>query len=154
MIKTCKHCGLDKSASDFYISRPRKCKDCVRADVLKNRAENIDAIRAYDRERGSQPHRVAAREAYQRTPAGKSAVSRAKSSYMARNPERRAATTAVSNAIRDGILVKLPCEVCGATKRVEGHHPAYSMPLDVVWLCKPHHQQLHNEHDDNLRAAA
>lgn len=152
MINTCKHCGLNKSASDFYISRPRKCKDCVRADVMKNRVENIDAIRAYDRERGSQPHRVAAREAYQQTPNGKLAGARAKGSYIARNPARRAATTAVGNAVRDGILVKLPCEVCGA-KRVEGHHPAYSMPLDVIWLCKEHHQQLHNDHDDIVQAA-
>lgn len=56
------------------------------------------------------------------------------------------ARTAVSNAIRDGRLVRGECEQegeCGG--RVEGHHDDYSRPLDVRWLCKRHHDQLHQE---------
>jgi hypothetical protein len=32
--------------------------------------------------------------------------------------------------------------VCG-TWMVEAHHPDYSSPLDVVWLCRRHHTDLH-----------
>jgi hypothetical protein len=38
-------------------------------------------------------------------------------------------------------LVPQPCEVCGATK-VEKHHPDYSKPLEVRWLCREHHLAL------------
>lgn len=47
-----------------------------------------------------------------------------------------------NHAIRDGLLVRKPCEVCGARK-VEAHHDDYAKPLDVRWLCKLHHTELH-----------
>lgn len=45
-------------------------------------------------------------------------------------------------AIRDGILIKRPCEVCGAAQ-VDAHHDDYSRPLDVRWLCRSHHLRHH-----------
>ena len=42
-----------------------------------------------------------------------------------------------------GLLVKTPCHVCGSLE-VEAHHADYSRPLDVVWLCKKHHKELHD----------
>lgn len=42
-----------------------------------------------------------------------------------------------------GKLVPQPCAVCGETK-VEMHHPDYSQPLLVVWLCRKHHVAWHN----------
>ncbi len=41
-----------------------------------------------------------------------------------------------------GLIEKHPCVVCGDTK-VEKHHPDYSRPLDVIWLCPKHHRRLH-----------
>ena len=49
---------------------------------------------------------------------------------------------AVRYAIKVGKLVKTPCHVCGK-EQVEGHHPDYSRPLDVAWLCKEHHLAIH-----------
>lgn len=65
--------------------------------------------------------------------------------YREANPEKRKAHIAVSNAISNGKLVSLPCSECGETK-TEAHHYAYDMPLDVIWLCRKHHTQLHKEH--------
>ena len=45
-------------------------------------------------------------------------------------------------AIKAGKLLKLPCFCCGDLE-TEAHHPDYSAPLDVVWLCKKHHQEIH-----------
>ena len=45
------------------------------------------------------------------------------------------------NAIRDGKLTRQPCEVCGAW--AEAHHPDYSKPLEVIWLCVPNHGAEH-----------
>ena len=67
------------------------------------------------------------------------------SKYRKANPEKLKAHTAVASAIRRGKLVSLPCSECGETK-TEAHHYAYDMPLDVIWLCRKHHRQLHKEH--------
>ena len=46
-------------------------------------------------------------------------------------------------AIKSGELQRGPCSVCGTTVNVHGHHPDYSKPLDVVWLCSKHHCEEH-----------
>ena len=62
--------------------------------------------------------------------------------YREKNPEKHAAHLVMRNAIRAGMLVPMPCEVCGE-KKVEGHHDDYGAPLSVRWLCKMHHLQAH-----------
>jgi hypothetical protein len=45
-------------------------------------------------------------------------------------------------ALRNGVLVRPPaCEECGATGRIEGHHPDYDFPLAIEWLCRPCHRK-------------
>ena len=60
------------------------------------------------------------------------------------NKFKEKARTAVMLAIRKGILKKHPCEKCGAIKNVHAHHPSYFKPLNVIWLCRFHHDLLHN----------
>jgi hypothetical protein len=35
-----------------------------------------------------------------------------------------------------------PCEICDNYK-TEIHHQDYNNPFDIIWLCHPHHMQLH-----------
>lgn len=133
-MKTCFKCLQSLPLEAFYKHAAMgdghlgKCKECTKADAKANRLENLEKIRAYDRMRASQPHRVAARLETVRA-------------YVQRFPDRKKANTAVSNAVRDGRLQKLPCMVCG--EKAVAHHPDYDRPLDVVWLCQPHHKQAH-----------
>ncbi len=46
--------------------------------------------------------------------------------------------------IKNGTLLKLPCEVCGYSDYVEAHHDDYYKPLDVRWLCRTHHREHHD----------
>lgn len=69
--------------------------------------------------------------------------------WRARNPDwrekyakQRKASRDVTNAVRDGRLIRQPCEVCGADK-VEGHHLDYDKTLEVIWLCPTHHREAH-----------
>ena len=51
--------------------------------------------------------------------------------------------TKAHNAAR--VLTPEPCVECGSTENVERHHPDYTQPLLVVWLCRPHHRALHRK---------
>ena len=62
--------------------------------------------------------------------------------WMIKFPERKKAHIKVYHAVKQGILKRQPCHVCG--KNAEAHHPDYSRPLDVIWLCASHHRQAHN----------
>jgi hypothetical protein len=130
---------------DFYRTSAggfmARCKDCHRANVKANRERNADYYREFDRARANLPHRVAAREAYAQTPRGRSALARGSKAWAQRNPAKRAAQYAVSNAMRDGKLIRQPCEICG--EHAQAHHDDYSKPLDVRWLCTTHHAEWH-----------
>lgn len=55
---------------------------------------------------------------------------------------KNAAHQAVQRALASGRLVRQPCERCGAVP-AHAHHDDHSKPLDVRWLCPPHHREHH-----------
>lgn len=62
--------------------------------------------------------------------------------YQARNPEKVAAWKIYKKALQSGKIVKQPCVVCN-NPSAQGHHQDYSKPLEVVWLCRTHHKDVH-----------
>ena len=58
------------------------------------------------------------------------------------NPIARWAHIATASAIRRGLIKRQPCEVCGAEK-TDAHHENHRDPLNVRFLCRRHHSQLH-----------
>jgi hypothetical protein len=46
-------------------------------------------------------------------------------------------------ALRNGIISKHPCEICGS-KKVQMHHEKYMDYLNIRWLCKSHHKVVHH----------
>lgn len=151
MEKVCRSCMLTKGISEFYKhpmmadGHLNKCKECQKKNSTDNRNKNIDQRRAYDRERASLPHRVEARKHYGQSQPGKKSAERARLASKIKFPNKFKARYSVSNALRDGRLIKTACFCCGDSK-VEAHHPDYNSPLDVVWLCRKHHKEIHKEH--------
>lgn len=88
--------------------------------------------------------------AYAQTKEGKEARARAARAWRERNPERRKAQVAVGNALRDGRLVKGPCAHEGddCKGKIEAHHEDYARPLEVVWVCVKHHDDLDRERQE------
>lgn len=80
----------------------------------------------------------ARRKAYDSSESRRTASMRAREKF----PERNAARTAVARALKLKQLTRLPCFICG-NANTQGHHPDYAAPLDVVWLCKKHHDEIH-----------
>ena len=129
-MQLCKICLEEKPLSDFYAMKTMKsghmskCKECFKKEMHEARKRNIEHYREYDRNRGSRMSNEDLRR------------------QRARHPEWVKAHRAVHNALRNGTLHKKPCEVCGASF-VHAHHPDYSKPLDVIWLCPAHHRMIH-----------
>lgn len=60
-------------------------------------------------------------------------------------PEQRMKANArayLHEYVKRGKITKLPCVKCN-NPVVEAHHPDYSKPLDVVWLCRDCHMTEH-----------
>lgn len=79
-----------------------------------------------------------------KTERGKKLMALYQKTYAKKYPEKRNARLIVFRAVKSGKIKKLPCQVCGES-RVEGHHPDYSKPLSVKWLCKKHHIAEHKK---------
>lgn len=133
-MKTCFKCSAEKPLSDFYRHKTmgdghlNKCKICTKKDVHKHRhnPKYRESVLAYDRSRGGRqgPEYLAG--------------------YRDRNPDKNRAHVTFGNAVRDGKLHRPEnCSHCHDTGRIEGHHPDYSKPLEVVWLCVACHRNLH-----------
>lgn len=145
-MKRCKGCGTEKPLEEFYEQRTAadgrmgKCKDCVRAAARAHRNANLENARAYDRARAMEPHRKALRK-------------RVVKAWRGEANAGQTAHNAVARALRSGKLARQPCEVCGNPK-THAHHDDYLKPLEVRWLCTPHHKAWHLEHGEgaNLHA--
>jgi len=144
-MKICFKCSIEKPLDEFYRhvrmkdGHLNKCIECTKRDTRTRYTKEHERILAYDRLRAMLPHRVEARKLYVKK--NPKVIQSHKKRWAEKHPDRRSASNAVSNAIRDGKLEKLPCFVCG--KNAQGHHPDYSRPLDVVWLCPKHHKETH-----------
>ncbi len=153
--KTCRNCHVNKPISEFYKhvamkdGHLNKCIHCVKAREKNYRLNNLERVRAYDRARGSLPHRSAARAEYQKTEKGSDAAAKAKEAWRLRNMDRSAAQHLARRAVLSGSLIRQECFICG--QEAEMHHSAYDYPLAVTWLCDKHHKQVHKEHRQYLR---
>jgi len=134
-MKTCFKCGAMLPISAFYRhkamadGRLGKCKECTKLDVRQHRQAHASKVRAYDRSRAVLPKRKAMKLALNRR-------------YRNRHPERALANHIAATAIKDGSLVRQPCEACGERK-VVAHHDDYGNPLAVRWLCYSCHRRHH-----------
>ena len=157
-MKKCFKCGVLKELKEFY-KHPRmadghvnKCKECNKKDVRDNREVKIDYYTEYERSRASLPHRIKARVDYSKSAEGKVAGNRAKKKWIECNLIKKAASTIVCNAVREGkIMKKYSCEECGAAdKRIHGHHDDYCYPMIVRWLCPKCHNKWHKENGSGM----
>ena len=132
--KVCFACQMAKPLAEFYVHQMmadghlNKCKACVKLYTNSRRREMPEHVRAIDNARKSSERR-AYRVAKHRE-------------HNLNNPAKAIARNAVANALRDCRLFRKPCEKC-ANPKSEAHHPDYSKPLDVMWLCRRCHRIEH-----------
>ena len=143
-MKFCTGCNEDKDLSLFGRDESKKdglaykCRACL-SEYQRRRREGASLTRPKDWKKKTQDM-----AAYQKAwrNANKGYMNKKKAEWYKKNPERSKVKDAVRYALKTGKLIKLPCFICGEMN-VQGHHPDYSRPLDVVWLCKEHHMEIH-----------
>ncbi len=129
-LKECPICEEMKPLSDYYFCNTykrylTKCKSCYRKAKNEYYSKNRKKIL------------VQAKEYFQ-TEAGKDVMNRASKKARKKYPEKWAARAKAKYWEKTGKFAKLACEYCGNFLS-EIHHPDYSKPLEVWWLCKKHH---------------
>lgn len=134
--KQCFKCNAVKHLGEFYThpgmsgGHLNKCKECTKSDTRRHRATS-DRPRQYDKER------------YIKNDDRKKKIADGVKRRNKAEPHKCKARYSLTNAVRDG-RVKKPCHCskCGEKHhRIEGHHPDYSKPFDVIWMCPLCHRR-------------
>lgn len=145
----CKSCG----AAGDVPARNRVCRRCQAEKQRLRRARDGAAInhrKRRDYHANVEIARAYSREKYQRNKESERARKRAQrpkrsQAIAALGPaklKQRRCIAQVREALAKGVLVRQPCERCGE-RSVNAHHDDYDRPLDVRWLCVPHHREWH-----------
>lgn len=141
-MKTCKTCNQTKELTSFIKHNSNRCKSCLNAYNTEWRRNNPLKYKKIYTEGYLRNKEVVCKKTndYRKRHPIVAAVSQR--NYVARHPQKVKAHSLVYRNIKSGILVKMPCGICGCEK-VEAHHENYSNPLEVKWLCVPHHKAWH-----------
>lgn len=122
MNKVCPRCGGESDAPPYKVKRyDYTCRSCFKKVKKKSRVKNREHELQYHREYNK---------------------GRDHNTLYERNRVKILARQRLRNAVKVGEITKLPCESCGDLNS-QAHHPDYSKPLDVVWLCHDCHVQEH-----------
>lgn len=135
--KHCSRCNTTKPRTDFF--RRSASDDGLQGKCKKCQKELHDIYRWTDSGRNI----VAAnKRKYFSSALGK--YQKKKGREKTKISGKGKAHSAVNHALLMGRLERKPCSICGNTSS-QAHHEDYSKPLDVVWLCRKHHQLRHIE---------
>ena len=144
-MKKCCRCKECKELAAFgnNLSRPDGlqswCRECRRA------YNKTDRGKATRRRYGTSQKGQAERRRYEASEKRKAYRRRYGAQNRLDRPELSICSHAIERAIRDGKITRpTVCTACGQPHgAIEGHHPDYDNPLDVVWLCRPCHRVHH-----------
>ena len=123
ITKKCTKCLVEQPLSSFSLDRTKKggqtcwCKSCV----------SIKRKRYYKTERGKERLRINV------------------DNWQRKYPLKRKANNKLYHAVKYGRIEKpKACSLYGdSSGRIDGHHPDYSKPFEVVWCCRACHCKIH-----------
>lgn len=139
----CYLCKKYKFRKNFYKANTKRgitgrCKECERTYYQDNIERKREITRKY-----TAKSCVKKRRAKYSAEWGKRNRDKLKKNVL-KFPEKFKARKLFRNAVNRGDIIRQPCGVCGK-KKSDGHHPDYSKPYEVMWLCRKHHLKLHRK---------
>lgn len=173
--RTCIRCSSLKDDSEFVPWRKNKtrptgwCRDCWleygREQARKRRLTKPDEVsrsrrKYYAKHSGKIRLRVksyydankeelnAKKKVYRDNNASK--TKDYSDTYRVENNHKKKAQSKVRIAVKNGTLTKESCVACLVNngmivEEVHGHHQDYDLPLNVIWLCRKHHSEVHRK---------
>lgn len=161
MTKTCGRCGVEQPIDNFGLhkrdGRQSWCRNCKREKANEYYRTNPEKYKARAAARPAEAKAAASSRYRSRN---RDAVNAKTAEYFRSQPDswhrRRyllekartgCACNHVINRVRRGVMEREPCEVCGTTIEVQGHHDDYNKPLSVRWLCVTHHAAWHKDNE-------
>lgn len=150
-VKQCKICKETKPLTEFYTYKKYgkvyytgRCKPCKLVQNKEYRDKTGYDKKRYEKDKDRLKD---VQKRYRDTQEGREANARASRKYREslEGKSKQRARSVINHGIRDGKITKPTlCEVCGLPGKLEAHHPDYSKPTDVKWLCKQCHENLHH----------
>ena len=130
MSKRCYRCKVWKPKSDFYANKQSKdgldcwCKKCRKKNTSQWRRDNPARCRELKQHWKTQEKDT-----------------EYKARHRARHPDRHYARRQLLKAREHGLkLDHCVWPGCTETENIEGHHPDYSKPHEIVSICLLHHK--------------
>lgn len=127
-MKICTYCKVEKPLTAFRKDNQvkdglsRKCRECFSKDYYANREGEAIRHKKY-------------KENYRKTKAEK---------FRSLPPEVRKARQTVAARIKYNTITRpSECDICKRECKPDAHHEDYSKPLDIMWLCRSCHGQVH-----------
>ena len=143
MNKICRTCNIEKDISFFgkHIAE----KDGLRRHCKSCRSE--EAIMAC--ENNPEYRKLRAKSALKYQKLHRDKINLYKREYDKKDKIRAQAHRLIAQRVyttrnrKELRIEKKPCEKCNSVYRIHAHHPDYTKPLDVKWLCAKHHGEAH-----------
>jgi hypothetical protein len=136
IMKKCHKCGQTKDLAAFSIrirsldGRQTHCKVCMSRYRRRYYDRNKELI-------------ASAQRAYRSTDRAKAVFRRLSKKWRALNTLKTHAARCLNYATKkDEVHRPRVCSHCWLSRKVQGHHPDYSKPLEVIWLCQNCHREL------------
>ncbi len=133
----CPKCEINQDRDSFGRNKNRPdgrslyCKSCMR--------KYWNDYRELHRKERREYHKF-----FSRTERGRASHKKASKKWVKKNNVERKAHAAVERAVKKGVLVPLAaCECCESRGALDAHHDDYSKVLEVRWLCRPCHKNIH-----------
>lgn len=161
--KVCTRCKKQKMIANYYSNKTSKdglsywCKQCTSEKAKQYVEDNRQKV-SESRRRYRQKNKIEiGKKGTEWRQENKEKVKKYSAKYNEKNREKVAeirkiwreknevkikAQYKVNYALKTQRLQREPCEICGDSK-VDAHHTDYSKPLDVMWLCRSHHNAWH-----------
>jgi hypothetical protein len=148
MLK-CTKCKKTKPVTEFYkrSSTPKGYKShCKACELAYHQTEQAveshkkSCLKYLKTDKGKISNRVRSAR-FRKTSTYKESIRKSRAKY----PERRQAQITLWNAVQSGKVVRPDsCSICNTLCIPNGHHPDYTKPLMVIWLCKDCHEAVHH----------
>lgn len=151
MIKICEYCKKQFELKSKFHPKQRFCdRACMDKDYQeKHKLEKLEYNKKWRLENPEKRRLQDIR--YEQSEKGKISCKKKISNYKNKCPERFVARMLVkTDKKKNPHLYPNKCSKCEETKNIEFHHTDYSKPLEVIPLCKKHHQEIHNNIKSNL----